>query len=173
MGNFKEDLAKIKAFAFDCDGVMTDSTVEMNSEGQLIRKFNAKDGYAIVKAMKVGYPVAIVSGGHGEIMEKRFKSLGVTDIYQSCTFKIEAIDDFRFKYGVEREEILFMGDDMPDIEPMLNVGLGVAPADAVIDVKAVARHVSEYAGGMGCVRDVIEQVLKAQGKWNEMSHNCQ
>ncbi|MEG2758387.1 MAG: HAD hydrolase family protein, partial [Rikenellaceae bacterium] len=97
----------------------------------------------------------------------------LTDIYLGCLYKIESLDDFRYKYGIERSEILYMGDDMPDIEAMQNVGLAVAPADAVLEVKAVAHHVSEYGGGKGCVRDVIEQVLKSQGQWNLISHSSQ
>lgn len=173
MGNFKEEIAKIKAFAFDCDGVLTDGNVMMTEKGELMRTFNAKDGYAMVKALKAGFPVAVISGGRGEVMEKRFRTLGLTDIYLGCLYKIESLDDFRYKYGIERSEILYIGDDMPDIEVMQSVGLAVAPSDAVLEVKAVAHHVSEYGGGKGCVRDMIEQVLKAQGHWNTMSHSAQ
>lgn len=173
MGNFKEDIAKIKAFAFDCDGVMTDGTVRMTDKGELMREFNAKDGFAVGQALAAGYPVAIVSGGRGSAMELRFKVLGVTDIYLGTPDKLEAVDDFRYKYGLEREDILFMGDDLPDIEVMQNVGLSVAPKDAALEVKAIARHVSEYGGGKGCVRDVIEQVMKARGDWNRKKENKQ
>ena len=173
MGNFKEDIANVKAFAFDCDGVLTDGSLMMTESGQLIRVFNAKDGYAIVKALAANYPVAIISGGSGDVMEMRFKKLGITDLYLGSLDKLNDIDDFRYKYGFEREDILYVGDDVPDIEPMMNVGLSVAPSDAVLEVKAIARHVSEYGGGKGCVRDVIEQVLKARGDWSVECKNIQ
>ena len=166
MGNFKEDIAKIKAFAFDCDGVFTDGTVTLMEHGDSIRVFNVKDGYAVARALKKGYPVAVISGGTGIAMRLRFEQLGVKDIYLASKNKLQDFDEFRAKYNLEREDILFMGDDVPDMEVMSLCGVSVAPSDAVLDVKALATHVTEYAGGRGCVRDSIEQVMKARGDWD-------
>lgn len=166
MGNFKEDIAKIKAFAFDCDGVLTDCSVTINEQGDAIRTFNAKDGYAIVRAIKKGYPVALISGGVGSVMRVRFEQLGIPNIYLGSRDKLADLDDFRAKYNLEREDILYIGDDIPDMEVMSHCGISVAPCDAVMEVKAIATHVTEYAGGRGCVRDAIEQVMKARGHWD-------
>ncbi len=166
MGNFKEDIANIKAFAMDCDGVLTDGTITIDEAGEAIRTFNAKDGYAIVRALKKGYPVAIISGGDGIAMRKRFEMLGIKDIYLASKNKIVDLDDFRAKYSLERADILYLGDDIPDMETMSECGISVAPCDAVLEVKGIATHVSEYAGGRGCVRDALEQVMKVHGKWD-------
>lgn len=166
MGNFKEDIAKIKAFAFDCDGVLTDCSVMLNEKGDAIRTFNAKDGYAIVRALKKGYPVALISGGTGEAMRLRFEQLGIPNIYLSSKNKLRDLDDFRAKYNLERSDILYIGDDIPDMEVMSHCGVSVAPCDAVMEVKQIATHVTEYAGGRGCVRDALEQVMKARGDWD-------
>lgn len=166
MGNFKEDIAKIKAFAFDCDGVLTDCTVTITESGDAIRTFNAKDGYAIVRALKKGYPVALISGGTGEAMRLRFEQLGIENVYLSSRNKLQDLDDFRAKYNLERSDILFIGDDIPDMEVMSHCGVSVAPCDAAMEVKQIATHVTEYAGGRGCVRDALEQVMKARGDWD-------
>lgn len=164
--NFKEKISKIKAFAFDCDGVLTDSKVLMLENGEMLRQYNAKDGHAIVEAIKKGYPLAIISGGTGESMQIRFNKLGIKYIYMSTMDKVECMEDFCTKCGITPQDVLYVGDDIPDIKVMKKVGLAVAPADASLDVKAVADHVSEFNGGAGCVRDVIEQVLKSRGDWN-------
>lgn len=165
MGNFKEDIVNVKAFVFDCDGVFTDGRIVMLPSGEMLRSFHAKDGFAVSLAIKRGYPIAVISGGKGEAMMLRFRKLGVTDIYLSCGNKLEALEDFRAKHALNYENIMFMGDDIPDVEPMLQCGLPVAPADAVPEVKNICRYISNVKGGDGCVRDVIEQVLKAQGNW--------
>lgn len=165
MGNFKEDIAKVKAFVFDVDGVFTDGKVTVLPSGEALRSFHTKDGFSVVLAVKRGYPVAVISGGTGEGVMKRFQNLHVRHIYLGCKNKLEALDEFRRMYDLDFSDIMFMGDDIPDLEAMKKVGMPVAPADAAVEIKAVARHVSGYKGGEGCVRDIIEQVLKAQGKW--------
>lgn len=163
--NFKEKLTDIKAFAFDVDGVFTNSMLTIMPDGQIIRQFNVKDGLAVVRAIKKGYPIAIISGGRGEQVETRMKDLGVEHIYlQSCS-KIDDLTDFATKVGVAFEHILFVGDDYPDIEPMQSVGLSVAPSDGADAVRSVASYVSSFGGGQGVVRDAIEQVLRANGDW--------
>lgn len=163
--NFKEKLSHIKAFAFDCDGVLTDAGVTMLENGEMLRTYNSKDGYAMVQAVRRGYPLAIISGGKGVGMYNRFESLEIKDIYLSSKNKVVSMADFCSKNNIEPCDVLYVGDDIPDIKVMKIVGLAVAPADAAMEVKAIAHHVSAYNGGKGCVRDVIEQVLKARGQW--------
>jgi 3-deoxy-D-manno-octulosonate 8-phosphate phosphatase (KDO 8-P phosphatase) len=165
MKNFKEQLHKVKAFAFDIDGVFTDGIIIIHPSGELLRTSNTRDGYAVHKAVKLGFPVAIISGGTSESVRERFRGIGVTDIYLGVSDKVEALDDFRFKYGIELSEILFMGDDLPDYEVMQKVGFPTCPADAAPEIVGISDYISTFPGGKGCVRDVIEQVLKLKGLW--------
>jgi len=165
MKNFKEHLHKVKAFAFDVDGVFTDGVVLIHPSGELLRTSNARDGYAVNKAVKEGFPIAIISGGKSESVRERFRGLGVTDIYLGITDKLDALNDFRYKYGFELSDILFMGDDLPDYEVMNHVGFPTCPADAAPEIIEISMYISGYGGGKGCVRDVIEQVLKLNGRW--------
>ncbi len=165
MKNFKERLHNVKAFAFDVDGVFTDCSVIVHPSGELIRATNARDGYAVMTAVKQGFPVAIITGGRSEAVRERFRELGVTDIYLGSTDKEESMEDFRFKYGLKLEEIVYMGDDIPDYGVLKKVGFPTCPADAAIEIIGVSMYVSSYNGGKGCVRDIIEQVLKLKGLW--------
>ncbi len=166
MGNFKEDIARVRGFVFDVDGVFTDNRLAILPDGEFVRSYNSKDGFVIRQLVKKGYPVCIISGGKGRALELRFEMLGVTDVYLDCFEKLDRLERFMAKHGLEADQVLFMGDDVPDIPPMRRVGMPVCPADAAIDVKAVSRYVSAYAGGEGCVRDVVEQVLRARGDWD-------
>jgi len=163
--NFKEGLQHIKAFIFDVDGVFTDGTLYLFREGEFLRAVNIKDGYALQHAVKQGYYIGVISGGKSEAVRERFKRLGVTDIYLGVSDKVEAFKDFYYKYDISPQEVLYMGDDIPDLEVMTQVGMATCPADAVEEIKQVASYISAYPGGKGCVRDVLEQVLKLQGKW--------
>lgn len=165
MANFKEDLTNVTAFVFDCDGVFTDGSIITLPSGEMLRTFNTKDGFAVALAVKRGYPIAIISGGKGEAMHNRFSALGIKDIYLGCGNKLRALGEFCAKYNLDPKTVMFMGDDIPDVEPMQVVGMGVCPSDSVAEVKGVARYISNVPGGRGCVRDVVEQVLKAQKKW--------
>ena len=138
----------------------------INSDGELLRSFDAKDGYAIKCALVKGYKVAIISGARNEAVRERFKELGVFDIYLGAHHKLEAYQDLMDNYNLNPEEILYIGDDVPDIPVMKKVGLGCCPSDAVTDVKAVSDYISHKKGGDGCVRELIEQVLRVQGKWS-------
>lgn len=171
--NFKELLNNVKAFAFDVDGVFTDGSVVLHPSGELIRTTNTRDGYAVHVAIERGYPVAIISGGNSQSVRDRFKGLGVTDIYLGVTDKVESLNDFRFKYGIELSEILYMGDDLPDYDVLKKVGIPTCPADAVPEIRGLSVYVSNYSGGKGCVRDVIEQVLRLNDKWGPASINKQ
>lgn len=170
MGNFKEDISKIKAFIFDVDGVFTDGGIIPMSDGDFIRKYNAKDGYAIAYALKKGYKVAIITGGRGANLETRFKLLGVTTIYTNCSDKLTVLKQFMKEHDLDRSDVLFMGDDIPDLESMMYVEMPVAPNDAVIEIIEVARYISQFNGGHGCVRDIVEQVLRANDDWAKDSH---
>ena len=159
------DLAKIRAIIFDLDGVLSASTISLGVDGSPLRTVNIKDGYAIQLAMKMGLRVAIISGCKIEAVRKRYEGLGMEDIYLGAAVKIKVYDDFIAKYDLKDEEVIFMGDDIPDLEVMRRVGCPVCPKDACPEVKAASCYVSDWRGGQGCGRDVLEQVLRAQGKW--------
>ncbi|MCD4792371.1 MAG: HAD hydrolase family protein [Bacteroidales bacterium] len=164
MDNFKERLKDIKAFVFDVDGVFSDNVI-LHTNGDLMRYMNVKDGFAVKTAVDKGFIVAIITGGNSESVKSRFQGLGVTDIYLKSPSKIDDFEDFYMKYGLKPEQILYMGDDIPDYEPMKASGLATCPADAVEEIQKVAHYISDKDGGKGCVRDVIEQVMRAQSVW--------
>ena len=166
MKNYKHLLPKIRTFIFDVDGVLTDGKILINSDGELLRSFDTKDGYAMKCALVKGFKIAIITGGRNEAVRERFKELGVIDIYLGTHHKLDAYKDLMDNYNLNPEEILYIGDDIPDIPVMEKVGLGCCPADAASDVKAIADYVSHKKGGEGCVRELIEQVLRVQGKWS-------
>ncbi|MBA7582232.1 3-deoxy-D-manno-octulosonate 8-phosphate phosphatase KdsC [subsurface metagenome] len=165
MSNVKLLLKQVKAFAFDVDGVFTDGQVYLFPGENFVRGVNIKDGYAVQHCIKMGFQVAIISGGNSKEVVNRFQKLGVTDIYLGASNKWDMYEDFRIKYGFEHENILFMGDDIPDYEIMQQAGIPACPADAAHEIKEIAKYVSDKKGGKGCVRDVIEQVLRSQNKW--------
>lgn len=159
------DLTKIKAVIFDVDGVLSAGTIPMDSAGIPLRTVNIKDGYAIQFAVKQGLKIVILSGGNTPSVRKRYENLGVKDIFLGCEVKIETYDRFLADTGLADEEILYMGDDIPDYEVMRRVGCPCCPKDACSDIRGISIYVSPYNGGYGCGRDVIEQVLRAKGLW--------
>lgn len=159
------DLQKIKAIVFDVDGVLSRSTILMNEEGDPIRTLNIKDGYAIQLAVKLGLHIAIISGGRNENVRKRYSYLGVEDIYLNCSMKIKTWEEFLSKHHLKDEEIIYVGDDIPDYEIMQRAGCPCCPKDACMEIKQIAAYISNINGGEGVARDIIEQVLKVQGKW--------
>lgn len=165
MGNFKEDISQVKAFVFDVDGVFTDGGITTLPDGDFMRTYNVKDGYAIAYALKMGYKICIITGGRGAMLEARFRILGVTDMHINCMDKLTALKGFIEKNDFTPNDIMYMGDDIPDLEVMNYVGMPVAPRDAVSEIIDSARYVSQYDGGRGCVRDVVEQVLRSHGVW--------
>jgi 3-deoxy-D-manno-octulosonate 8-phosphate phosphatase (KDO 8-P phosphatase) len=167
MNNFKEELSKVKGFIFDVDGVLSSSRIILHPGHELMRSMNIKDGYAIQYAVRKGYPIAIITGGNSDAVAQRFRNLGVRDIYLGSRNKIDDLNDFLAKKGLEKETILYMGDDLPDYKVMQEVGFPTCPSDAVEEIKAISAYISDKPGGEGCVRDVIEQVLRLQGKWME------
>ena len=159
------DLQKIRAIVFDLDGVLSSSTIALDLDGTPLRTVNIKDGYAIQLAMKMGLRIAIISGCKIEAVRTRYEGLGMEDIYLGVAVKIKAYEEFKAKYGLKDDEVMFMGDDIPDLEVMRRVGCAVCPKDACPEVREVSSYVSQYDGGKGCGRDVIEQTLRAQDKW--------
>jgi 3-deoxy-D-manno-octulosonate 8-phosphate phosphatase (KDO 8-P phosphatase) len=159
------DLKKIRAIIFDIDGVLSSETITLSAEGDPLRTVNIKDGYAIQLAMKLGLRIVILSGARVQSIRKRYEYLGVEDIYIGCAVKIETYENFLRQYGLKDEEVMYMGDDIPDLEVMRRVGCPVCPKDACQEIKDVSVYISDRIGGHGCGRDVIEQTLRAQGKW--------
>ena len=159
------DLQKIKAIVFDLDGVLSSSTIALDLDGTPLRTVNIKDGYAIQLAMKMGLRIAIISGCKIEAVRTRYEGLGMQDIYLGAAVKIKTYEEFIQKYGFSDEEVMFMGDDVPDLEVMRRVGCPVCPQDACPEVREACCYISHCNGGFGCGRDVIEQTLRAQGKW--------
>lgn len=163
--NFKELLANVKALVFDVDGVFTDGGIEIDAAGNILRRYNVKDGLAVVRAVKKGYPIAIISGGKGDQLKRRMEILGIDHIYLGALDKMDPLREFSHIVGVPLEELLYVGDDYPDLAPMRAVGLSIAPSDAADEVRAAADYVSSFRGGHGVVRDAVEQVLRAHGDW--------
>ena len=163
MGNFKEDIARTEAFIFDVDGVMTDGGIIPTLDGDFIRRYNAKDGYAL------GYKVCIITGGRGKTLENRLRMLGINRYYTDCMDKITAMREYFADEGIDPAHAIYMGDDIPDLECMREVGIPVCPADAAAEVIEASRYVSEFRGGEGAVRDIVEQVLRARGDWAKNS----
>jgi 3-deoxy-D-manno-octulosonate 8-phosphate phosphatase (KDO 8-P phosphatase) len=165
MKNYKELLQNITAFVFDYDGTLTDGTVVLQDEGEPLRTANVKDGYAIQLAVKKGYRVAIISGARSKSMSNRFRLLKVDDIYLGVENKLEVLRQFMQENALMPENVLFLGDDIPDYHAMKHCGVAACPADACEEIKSVSQYISHLKGGQGCARDVIEQVMKLQGKW--------
>jgi 3-deoxy-D-manno-octulosonate 8-phosphate phosphatase (KDO 8-P phosphatase) len=165
MENFKTRLTKIKAFIFDVDGVLTDGSVILMPDGEQVRTMNIKDGYALQLAVKKGLKVCIISGGRSEMVRKRLNGLGISDVYLGCSEKLDAFNEFIAINELQPDEIVYMGDDMPDYDVMKRVGVPVCPEDSAPEIKNISIYISDKRGGKGAVRDIIEQVLKAQGKW--------
>jgi 3-deoxy-D-manno-octulosonate 8-phosphate phosphatase (KDO 8-P phosphatase) len=166
--NYKVKLNHIKAFVFDIDGVMTNGSFQVGSDGKPVRNLNSKDGYALQLAIKKGYIVGVISGGQCEGVKSLFKKAGLTDIYMGAKYKLDAWNDFLAVYEHKEllpEHILYMGDDIPDYPLIERAGVGCTPANGSAEVKQIADYVSHRNGGEGCVRDVIEQTLKVQQNW--------
>jgi len=165
MTNFKEALARVKAFVFDIDGVMSLQTISLNVFGVPNRTVNLRDGYALQLAVKKGYHIGIISGSNSKEYLKRLKYLGITDVFLNSRSKLEHFRVFLKKYNLQESEVLFMGDDIPDLTVMRVAGIPVCPSDADSEIKQVALYISDKKGGEGCVRDVVEQVLRLHDKW--------
>jgi len=160
------DLKKIKALAFDVDGVLSTNNVQLPENcAQPVRTANIKDGYALQLAAKNGLRLAVITGGRSEAVRLRYENLGVQDVFMGISVKIACFEAWLTRLGLRAEEVLYMGDDIPDYEVMRACGCACCPADAAAEIRDIACYVSDRRGGEGCVRDVVEQVMRAQGKW--------
>lgn len=159
------DLQRIRAIIFDVDGVLSSETITLAADGEPLRTVNIKDGYAIQLAVKMGLRIVILTGATTEAVRLRYQRLGVNDIYMGCAVKIRTYEEFLKQYRLTDDEVMYMGDDVPDLEILRRVGCPVCPADACSDVKDTCIYISPRRGGYGCGRDVIEQTLRAQGHW--------
>jgi len=164
--NLLDSFKKISCFAFDVDGVLTDGSLLVLDDGQMVRRMNIKDGYALQLAVKKGYKLLIISGGMSESVRSRLNKLGIEDVFLKVENKLATLEQYRKDMKLELHEILFMGDDIPDYGALQVVGLPCCPADAVIEIRNSSKYISPFAGGQGCVRDVIEKVLKLNGHWS-------
>ncbi|NQV03849.1 MAG: HAD-IIIA family hydrolase [Bacteroidia bacterium] len=165
MTNYKAQLKKVNTFIFDYDGVLTEGTIIMTEHGEALRISNIKDGYALQLAVKMGYRVAIISGAKSKSMSHRLKALRISDVFLGVGNKLETFHTYLRDNSLDPSEVLFMGDDIPDYQIMREVGMPTCPADAAEEIKKMAHYISHVPGGKGCVRDIIEQVMKIQGKW--------
>jgi 3-deoxy-D-manno-octulosonate 8-phosphate phosphatase (KDO 8-P phosphatase) len=165
--SYKEIMNDITTFIFDVDGVLTDGSVFIANDGELQRTMNIKDGYAMKAAVDSGYNVCVISGGSNEGVRIRLRNLGITDIHLGTPNKVETFDEYIEVYNIKPEQVLYMGDDIPDYHVMKLVGLPTCPQDASPEIKGISKYISHKNGGKGAVRDVIEQVMKVQGKWME------
>jgi len=165
MSNYKDKLHKITTFILDYDGVITDGTIFPTADGDMMRTANVKDGYALQLAIKKGYRIAIISGGKSNSMRERMKSLKIEDVFLGVSNKKEVFEQYVSDYNLKAEEILYMGDDIPDYELLQMVGVSSCPSDAAEEILEIVDYISHKPGGKGAVRDVLRQVMKLQGKW--------
>ena len=163
--NYKTLLNNVRAFVFDVDGVMTNGKVMITSEGEMYREMDTRDGFALKYALLKGFKIGIISGGTNEGVRKRLELLGVNKVYLGIHEKDIAFDDFVSTFNINPDQVLYMGDDVPDVPVMEKVGVSTCPQDAVPDVKRVVDYVSHKKGGDGCVREIVEQVMRVQDKW--------
>jgi 3-deoxy-D-manno-octulosonate 8-phosphate phosphatase (KDO 8-P phosphatase) len=160
-----EKFKSIRTFVFDVDGVMTDGSVLVFANGEQVRRMNTRDGYSLQLALKKGYRILVISGGSDEGVRQRLLYLGIHDIYLNIHNKVAVLEEYARTHQLDEKDMLYMGDDIPDYGPMQYVGLACAPSDAAAEIRHIAAYISSFGGGQGCVRDVIEKVLKLNGHW--------
>jgi 3-deoxy-D-manno-octulosonate 8-phosphate phosphatase (KDO 8-P phosphatase) len=165
MTNYKELLQHINTFVFDYDGVLTEGLVMLTDKGEPLRTANVRDGYALQLAVKKGYRIAVISGGKSPSMYHRLASLGIKDVFLGVEHKIDIFEKYLEENNIKREEVVYMGDDIPDYHVMKKAGVSACPADAAEEILSISKYISPFKGGKGCVRDIIEQVLKLQKNW--------
>jgi len=163
--HYLKRLPKITTLIFDIDGVLTDGIVTIMPNGDQLRSLNSKDGFAIQLAVRKGFKICVITGGNSENIKMRLAKMGVTDVYLNIAQKIDTYDDIKVMYDLKDEEIMYMGDDLPDYEIMQQVGIPACPQNAAREIRDISKYISDQDGGKGCVRDIIEKVLRAQGKW--------
>lgn len=164
--NYKEKFENINSFIFDVDGVLTNGGLYIFPDGNFVRKMNAKDGFALKLALKKGYNIAIITGGREKNIKERLEKLGIINVFLNAHDKLPILNKYLSDNKIDPNTSLYMGDDIPDLKPMKNIGLACCPNDAVYEIKEISHYISNINGGSGCVRDVIEQVLKANNDWD-------
>lgn len=165
--SYKELMNNITTFIFDVDGVLTDGTIQITTNGEMLRNMSTRDGFALKAAVESGYNVCVISGGNNEGVRLRLRYLGITDIHLGVSHKLDTFKEYIDIYNIKPEEVLYMGDDIPDFHVMQLVGLPTCPQNAAPEIKGISKYISHKDGGKGCARDVIEQVMKVQHKWME------
>lgn len=165
LGNFRATLLEVKGLAFDVDGVLTNNQVLIAPSGELLRPANTRDGYALHQARLAGIPIAIITGGTSQSLVKRYANLGIEYIYPGAHDKVQCLQEFCACNDLAPAQVMYMGDDMPDLQAMQLVGMPCCPLDACSEIQNIARYISPFRGGEGCVRDIVEQILKLQGHW--------
>jgi 3-deoxy-D-manno-octulosonate 8-phosphate phosphatase (KDO 8-P phosphatase) len=163
--SYKKKLSQITTFIFDVDGVLTDGSVILESSGEMVRTMHTKDGYALQHAVKKGYHIVIISGGSSVMVKKRLEGLGIEHIYLGKDHKLPVLNEHLQKHNISINQVLYMGDDIPDLPCLKVVGVSSCPKDASVEVREVCDYISHINGGKGCVRDVLEQTLRIQNKW--------
>jgi 3-deoxy-D-manno-octulosonate 8-phosphate phosphatase (KDO 8-P phosphatase) len=164
--NYKETMNHIDTFVLDVDGVLTDGTVHVTPSGEMLREMHIRDGFAMKAALESGYRICVISGGSNEGVRIRLRNLGITDIHLGVPDKVQTFKEYCFDYQVDPKNVAYMGDDIPDFHVMQLVGLPSCPQDASPEIKGISHYVSHKLGGKGAVRDLIEQVMRVQGKWH-------
>ena len=164
--NYKEKFKNINTFIFDVDGVLTNGGLYLFPDGKFVRKMNAKDGFALKLALKMGYNIAVITGGREKNIKERLEKLGINHVFLNAHNKLPILNKYLSENNIDPTTSLYMGDDIPDLKPMRRVGLACCPKDAANEIKEISDYISNIKGGNGCVRDVIEQVLKVNNKWD-------
>lgn len=165
MQNFKEKLNKITTLIFDIDGVFTDNKVLVMENGEVVRNVHSKDGYAIQLAVKKGYRLVVLSGGNNIAVKQLLAKTGIQHLFINQHDKLQCYKDFIYENNLTDEEVMYMGDDLPDYDVMSRVGVAACPNDSAPEIKGISIYISPKNGGEGCVRDIIEQVMRVQGTW--------
>ena len=163
--SYKQRLSEINTFIFDVDGVLTDGNVILDSSGEMVRTMHTKDGYALQHAVKKGYHIVIITGGNSQMVKERLNGLGIKDIYLAAHQKLPILENHLKENNIELNQVLYMGDDIPDIPCLKVVGVSTCPKDSAVEVREVCDYISHINGGKGCVRDVLEQTMRVQNKW--------
>ena len=170
--SYKQKLSKITTFAFDVDGVLTDGSIILDSHGEMVRTMHTKDGYALQHAIKKGFNIVIITGGNSNMVKKRLEGLGIKDVFLSAHHKLHILKEYLSNKKINADEVLYMGDDIPDYRCLKFSGISTCPKDACVEIREICDYISHVDGGKGAVRDVIEQTLRVQGKWmDEDAHS--
>lgn len=169
--NYKTKLRDVKLLVFDVDGVISDGVVYLDADGEMMRNCHVRDSLAMKLALDAGLEILIISAGNSKKVEERMYYLGVEHVKMGCYKKFEELSKFCSEHGYDLDNVLYMGDDLPDYECLANVGVATCPHNAVVEIRSIADYISHIDGGLGCVRDIVEQTLRVQGKWPNLIEN--